>query len=70
MVRFWRQRPARKGSDQPIAKKSAEHQITALKSLVRWLSRSSKYDWKKPESFVIFAFGSAPGPKAYVARWL
>jgi len=31
MVRFWRQRPVRKGSEQPIAKKSAEHQISALK---------------------------------------
>ena len=51
MVRFWRQRPVRKGSDRPIAKKSAEHQIAALKSFLRWLSRSSKYEWKKPESF-------------------
>jgi integrase len=51
MVRFWRQRPARKGSDQPIAKKSAEHQIAALKFFLRWLSRSSKYDWKKPDTF-------------------
>lgn len=34
-----------------MAVKTAEHQITALKSFVRWLSRSEKYDWKKPESF-------------------
>ena len=51
MVRFWRQRPMRKGSDRPIAKGSAEHQISALKSFLRWVSRSSKYKWKKPESF-------------------
>jgi hypothetical protein len=51
MVRFWRQRPKRKGTDRPIAKKSAEHQITAIKSFLRWLSRSSKHDWKKPDSF-------------------
>ena len=51
MVRFWRQRPPRKGTDRPIAKQSAEHQISALKSFLRWLSRSPKYDWKKPDSF-------------------
>jgi len=51
MVRFWRQRPTRKGSDRPIAKKSSEHQIAAIKFFLRWLSRSPKYDWKKPDSF-------------------
>lgn len=51
MVRFWRQRPLRKGSDRPIAKKSAEHQIAALRYFVRWLSRSTEYDWRKPEAF-------------------
>jgi len=61
MVRFWRQRPKRKGSDQPIAKKSAEHQIAALKFFLRWLSSSSKYEWKKPESFDDIRDGSKSG---------
>jgi len=51
MIRYWRQRPPRKGTDRPIAKKSAEHQIAALRFFVRWLSRSTKYDWRKPDSF-------------------
>jgi len=51
LVRFWRQRPVRKGSDKPISKKSAEHQIAALKAFLRWLSRSAKYEWKKPDTF-------------------
>jgi len=51
MIRYWRQRPPRKGTDRPIAKKSAEHQIAALRFFVRWLSRSTKYEWRKPDSF-------------------
>ena len=51
MIRYWRQRPPRKGTDRPIAKKSAEHQIAALRFFVRWLSRSTRYDWRKPDSF-------------------
>lgn len=51
MLRYWRKRPNRKGSEQPVAVKTAEHQIASLKFFVRWLSRSDKYDWKKPESF-------------------
>jgi hypothetical protein len=43
-VRFWRQRPPRKGTDQPMAKESAEHQIAALSFFLRWLNRSTKYD--------------------------
>lgn len=51
MLRYWRKRPNRKGSERQVAVKTAEHQIAALKFFVRWLSRSGKYDWKKPESF-------------------
>jgi integrase len=50
MVRFWRQRPTRKGSDRPVARKTAEHEIAAIKFFLRWLSRSPRYAWKKPES--------------------
>lgn len=38
MVRYWRQRPNRKGTTEPIAKKSAENFIAALKGFFRWLS--------------------------------
>lgn len=47
-IRFWRQRPLRKGTEQPITKASAEHQIAALKFFLRWLSRTPKYEWTKP----------------------
>lgn len=51
MVRYWRQRPNRKGTTEPITKKSAENFIAALKGFCKWLSRSRKFDWKKPEDF-------------------
>lgn len=51
MFRFWRQRPLRKGTDRPITKKSAEHQVSALKTFFGWLNRSPKYPWQKPPSF-------------------
>lgn len=51
MFRFWRQRPLRKGTNRPVAKKSAEHQVCALKSFFRWLNRSQKYPWQKPPGF-------------------
>jgi len=51
MVRYWRKRPNRKGTERPVSAHTAEHQIGALKAFCRWLSRSEKYDWKKPESF-------------------
>ena len=51
MFRFWRQRPARKGSSEPIAKKSAEHYISALKDFFRWLHLHPRYVWRKPEGF-------------------
>jgi len=51
MIRFWRKRPRRKGTDRPIAAKTAAHQIGALKSFFRWLNCSEKYDWKKPATF-------------------
>jgi len=39
--RFWRERPVRKGSHQRIAKKTAEHQIAALKDFFKWLHNPS-----------------------------
>ncbi len=51
MMRYWRQRPARKGSTEAVSRKSAEHQIAALKAFFRWLARSNAYEWQKPTSF-------------------
>ena len=62
MLRHWRQRPKKKGSNQPITKKSAENPIAALRGFFKWLSRSTKYDWKKPRTSTRFA-ASRPRPE-------
>ncbi len=40
MIRFWRQRPIKKGSDKAITKKSAENYIGELKRFLKWLHKS------------------------------
>ena len=51
MVRFWRQRPIKKGSDRAITKKSAENYIGELIRFLRWLHKSGQFNWRKPEDF-------------------
>ena len=51
MIRFWRQRPFRKGSTKQISRKSAENYIGELKQFFRWLHKSKDFDWRKPEHF-------------------
>jgi hypothetical protein len=48
MLRYWRQRPRRKGSDKQISVKSATNYIGELRRFFTWLHRSSRYTWKKP----------------------
>lgn len=49
MIRYWRNRPLRKGTDTPIAITSAENHIYELKCFLRWLHRSQRFSWRKPE---------------------
>ncbi len=51
MFRFWRQCPFRKGSTEPISRKSAENYIGELKRFFRWLHKCKDFDWRKPENF-------------------
>jgi hypothetical protein len=51
LIRFWRQRPLRKGSKSPITKKSAENYISELKRFLKWLHKSKQFEWQKPENF-------------------
>lgn len=56
LFRYWRQRPLRKGTERPITKKSAEHQVSALKTFLGWLNRSQKYAWQKSPGFADIRF--------------
>lgn len=51
MVRYWRQRPFKRGTKNPVTKKSAENYISALRNFIKWLHTSTEYEWRKPDSF-------------------
>ncbi|MCA9228783.1 MAG: hypothetical protein KDA47_24370, partial [Planctomycetales bacterium] len=51
MLRYWRQRPFRQGTQRRVSQKSASHYIAALRNFFKWLHRTPEYDWRKPEDF-------------------
>lgn len=51
MIRYWRRRPQKKGSEQKVSKVSAENYIGEFKRFFKWLHRSKKFSWQKPEDF-------------------
>jgi hypothetical protein len=53
MVNVWRNRPIVKNSAPPraITKDTAENHIAELMRFFRWLARTDRFDWKKPDYF-------------------
>ena len=51
MIDVWRNRPMVKGKTKPIARKVAVEHIKQLKGFLRWLHKSDKYEWRRPEDF-------------------
>ena len=51
MLRFWRQRPPQKDSEDRISVKSASNYVGELRRFFAWLHRSNRYPWRKPEDF-------------------
>jgi len=51
MVRYWKRRPNRKGTQRPIAPSTVKNQLTAIRYFVRWLHRNPDYRWKRPEGW-------------------
>jgi len=51
LIRYWRQRPLRKNTKRPMKAKAASNYIAQLKRFFRWLHRSSKYDWRRPDGY-------------------
>ena len=51
MIGLWRRRPPVKGMDKPIAVVTAQNHIHELKCFFRWLHRSQRFQWRKPEDF-------------------
>lgn len=51
MVNHWRSRPLRKGTKRPITARSAQNEIKRLVAFYKWLHRTAKFAWRKPEDF-------------------
>ena len=68
MIRYWRNRPPVKGTDRPIAVITAENHIYELKCFFRWLHRSQRFNWRKPEDFDEIETRVAETPQEIQAR--
>tara|TARA_R110002072_G_scaffold287242_1_gene452577 strand:- start:17587 stop:19374 length:1788 start_codon:yes stop_codon:yes gene_type:complete len=53
LLNIWRNRPLVKNSDppRPVTIKTARHHIAELMRFLRWLNRTSHFDWRKPRDF-------------------
>jgi hypothetical protein len=48
---YWRNRPKRKGTDRAITVKTVKHRLTGLDQFLKWLHRTDKFSWRRPEDF-------------------
>ena len=51
LVGYWRRRPYKKGTKDPMTAKSASNYCSTLIRFLKWLDRSSSFDWSKPFAF-------------------
>lgn len=51
MELHWAKRPNRKGTDTPIAAKTADSHLKQLRAFFKWLHRNPKFDWRRPEDY-------------------
>jgi len=51
MLRYWRLRPNRKGTDRQISPHSAKHFIGECKRFFRWLNTANEFQWSLPSGF-------------------
>lgn len=48
LIGYWRRRPCKIGSKEPMTAKSASNYIGTLVRFLKWLDQSSSFDWSKP----------------------
>lgn len=48
LIGYWRRRPCKTGTSEPMTAKSASNFIGTLVRFLKWLDQSSKFDWSKP----------------------
>jgi len=51
MIAYWRRRPCKLGTQNPMTAKSCSNYLGALIRFLKWLDRSSKFRWNKPVAF-------------------
>ncbi len=48
IIRHWKARPYRKGSEKRISIDSVADQISSLKRFIKWCHKNAKWNWRKP----------------------
>lgn len=48
LIGYWRRRPCKIGTKEPMTPKSAGNYLGTLMRFLKWLDRSSRFDWSKP----------------------
>lgn len=51
MATYWKNRPNRKTTTNPISPSTVKAQISAIRYFVRWLHRKTKHEWKCPNDW-------------------
>jgi hypothetical protein len=51
MIRLWRSRPKVRGTERPIVKETADNHLAQLKKVLKWLHKSPRHNWRKPDGF-------------------
>lgn len=54
LIGYWRRRPCKLGTKEPISAKAASHYLGTLMRFLTWLHASSEFDWTKPQAFKDF----------------
>ncbi len=51
LIGYWRRRPCKLGSTEPISAKAASHYLGTLMRFLTWLHATSEFEWTKPQAF-------------------
>ncbi len=51
LIGYWRRRPCKLGSTEPISAKAASHYLGTLMRFLTWLHSTSEFEWTKPQAF-------------------
>lgn len=54
LIGYWRRRPCKIGTKEPMTAKSSSHFLGTLTRFFKWLDESSQFDWSKPFAFSDF----------------